>query len=135
MGVRISIARLSVTGLYIVHGFEDLVVVNGQLWLPLEHRWRYRSVRSGGSPAMHRVGFTTRAHQAIRLSFPPDQGRRAVARLIAISMAMGLDNRTLVSTTRTLSKKYPNVLNNLFLEPMISALSNSNVHRILSMGR
>jgi len=134
VGVRVSVHGVRVQGLYIVRGFDDLFVRDGKLVLLLEHRWRYRSCRSGGSPSAHLVGFTTRAHQALRLSFPVSQGRRASAQLVAISLALDLDSHALTSVLRSLSKIYPSVLSELLRGSLIHALRGGYVEQIIIMG-
>ena len=81
---------LQINGIYIVHGSDKLTLKPHHLTLPREWHWKCRKGSSAGSAQNHTQGFITRAHLAMRLSFPLDQARRAIARLVAIALAVGM---------------------------------------------
>ena len=134
VGVRISIDGVSIQGSYIVHGFEELFMQNGRLVLPLEHRWRYRSAQSAGSSSSLLVGFKTRAHQALRLSFPLVRARRSLAQQVAVSLALGLAEGDLVQAVVSLRRRFPRALPEQFCHSLIHAVRNHDVRQVLSMG-
>lgn len=80
------------------------------------------------------VGFLTRAHLAIRLSFPRHQSQKAVARLVAVSLAMGLGRFILKPALKKLASKYPKVLDNNFHGMLVHALMTQDVWTIYSLG-
>lgn len=134
VGVRIWAVGLQPHGIYIVHGFSDLCMLPHSFVLPLAWRWKYRSAKSAGSRASRLAGFLTRAHLAMSLSFPACEARRAIARLVAVSSAGGVEPKQLERAIHQLAPRHPKVLEGPFINDLCRALVNSDVWMIQSMG-
>jgi hypothetical protein len=134
VGVRLWVRSMSLEGRYIVHGFSDLIVEQNRFQLPLEWHWKYRSSQSAGSDGSRMVGSLTRSHLAIRLSFPITQARRAVAQLVAVSLAVGPEALPIRQALHTLARRYRTVLEATFLHKLSRALDINDVWMIREMG-
>lgn len=134
VGVQLWTDGLYANGLYIVGGFEDLVMEPHRLVLPVEWLWKYRSIHSAGSQALQMSGFLTRAHLALRLSFPVSNSRRALARLVAVFLALGNSPQVLLQCLQRLATKYRNTLNRSFHHVLSRALEMQDVWMIVNLG-
>ena len=134
VGVSLWAEGLHIKGIYIVHGFDQLVLHTHQLMLPKEWHWKYRKSSSAGSAKNHAQGFITRAHLALRLSFPIDQARRAIARLVAIALAVGMDPASIRNVLQVLSRRYVRILDRGFKAVLLHALFHRDVWVICQLG-
>ena len=126
---------MSIRGLFIVHDFEELVSSGGKYSLPLECRWKYRSNRSATSVSMKRAGLTTRIHQAIRLSFPLQCARLAVARLVVVHLCLGFQPVLILQVLEKLRGRYSRVFAEDFSKPLFFALKRNIVEDLILLGR
>ena len=88
---------------------------------------------SAGSSNSRSAGFLTRAHLAVRLSFPPNQARHAVVRLIAVSLSMDIEPQVLMSALTKLAKRYSKTLGQEFVSQLERAIHNKDVWMIYHM--
>ena len=135
VGVRIWAEHLHIHGIFIVHGFDDLELGSHTFTLPHEWRWKYRSSASAGSPNSHLIGFITRSHLALRLSFPVTQARRAFARLICVTLAMLNDSSAISAAVSKLACRYKVALSPEFVRQVLLALRHQAVWVIHDMAR
>jgi hypothetical protein len=68
------------------------------------------------------------------LSFPACEARRAIARLVAVSSAVGVEPKQLERAIHQLAPRHPKVLEGPFINDLCRALVNSDVWMIQSMG-
>ena len=134
VGVSLWAEGLHMKGIYIVHGFEHLSIHAHHLTLPRRWHWKYRKSSSAGSSSNHAQGLITRAHLALRLSFPLDQARRSMARLIAIALAVGIETSSIANILKVLSCRYRHALHHEFVSAVVSALAHKDVWVIYQMG-
>ena len=79
-------------------------------------------------------GFLTRAHLALRLSFPVTQARRALVRLIAVTLATGVPVDLLSSALVSLGVRYPMVFKSDFHALVLGRLQQQDMWSIHAMG-
>ena len=92
------------------------------------YREEYRGASSAGSFHSKVAGFITRAHSAIRLSFPVAQAQRAVARIIAIAMALGYESDVMLAALTKVAGKYRKVLDPEFCSTVRRALGSKDTY-------
>ena len=81
------------------------------------------------------VGFMTRAGLAIRLSFPLENARQAVARFVAVHIAIGLHGGDLACALTELLHRDSSVLSVQFLELIYQPMKNRYISVIVALGR
>ena len=81
------------------------------------------------------VGFLTRSHLALRLSFPVQQARRAFARLVCVTLAMLDDTEAIAKAISKLASSYKVALSRDYVSELLHALTYKDFWVIHSMGQ
>jgi hypothetical protein len=71
---------------------------------------------------------------ALKLSFPVQEARRALCRLVAVSIALETSPDIIKLAVSKLSRKYREAVNVCFFEALFQALDSKDVWMVYAMG-
>ena len=87
----------------VVHGWEQTA---HKRKVPSEELWRYRAAEAAGSESANLSGLLSRLHNACRWSFPEEEARRSICRLLLIYRSLDHEPKPLVSCVRRIARRH-----------------------------
>ena len=119
LGVSLDSTPAGVKATMVVHGWEQTARTRK---VPSEEMWRYRAAEAAGSESANLSGLLSRLHNACRWSFPKEEARRSICRLLLIYRSLDHEPKPLVSCVRRIARRHKKIWGPQDLKQVISAL-------------